>query len=259
MSTVLQRGKAQTINFGKTAENTLDQNGRIRFEAQGRMVRVDVDFVGVGNQTFKFDGNDYGIVNIKTLFIDNSNSAAATTIVIGGSNQKMVAPPYTQGYYPILLANDFVEIFAQSAGNVVVPITFINYFIDLMIWSIQGQGAIIGTVNVAGSVTVLPLAVVATDRSIALAAAGVSQIIMAANGARKRLFIQNPTDEIGQNIVAREPVYLRFGAAANVNDGISIELQPGQSYDSGMGPVSTQAIYINAATINHRVSAHELQ
>lgn len=97
-----------------------------------------------------------------------------------------------------------------------------------------------------------------TERSGAIAAGGTSQQLAAANTARKYLLIQNLTSAAGQGIAVAENLYIRFGAvAAGIDNGTSIELSPGASLVFEDTAIPTQAIQVNATTINHRFIAVE--
>lgn len=93
-----------------------------------------------------------------------------------------------------------------------------------------------------------------TNRSTTITAGGTSQQLMAANTARRRVLVQNPC-------AATESIFLNWTAVATVvtaTAGASIELAPCGSYDSGLGPVSTEAINVIATTTGHAVIAKEM-
>lgn len=96
-----------------------------------------------------------------------------------------------------------------------------------------------------------------TDRSSSIAVGGTSQQIAAANGARLRLQIQNPCFAAGQGIGSAESIFVNFGAAASSAGG-SVELAPCGTYDTGAGPVTTQAVNVVAATNGHLYTAKEM-
>jgi hypothetical protein len=249
MATLIQRQKALPINFGK-----------ITPVAEGpRGFTVVFDFTGApGTQSVNLDNSSMGISSVQSVFIDNSNNASSMLLTVNGTNQKINMPPLSQGFMPVLLSGDTgVSVAVTTAGTVPIPIQFLNVQHDGLIWSAQGN-VIVGTVAVSGTVTANNPTGVETDKHTNIAVGGTSVQVMAANGARKGIFIQNPTDEAGQNIAAREPLYISFGGAAGVNDGISIELQPGAAFAMNAGGVTTQAIFANAATANHRFIAWEL-
>lgn len=96
-----------------------------------------------------------------------------------------------------------------------------------------------------------------TSKSGSIGAGGTSQQLAAANALRKKIIIQNPATAAGQNIATAESLYIRFGAAAGVDAGTSFELLPGGVFSSEVDFVSTEAINVVAATINHRWIALE--
>ena len=100
--------------------------------------------------------------------------------------------------------------------------------------------------------------VVTTDRSSTMAVGGTSQQLAVANNSRRRLIVMNPSDAAGQGIGVAESVYINFGAAAGINNGTSIEINPGGWWDSGIGPAPADQVNINASTTGHRYIAKEM-
>lgn len=96
------------------------------------------------------------------------------------------------------------------------------------------------------------------DRSGKVTTGGTSQLLMPANGSRRRLVIQNPVSAASQGIATAENLFIRFGANASTSAGNSIELLPGGSYDSDSGPTTTDAVFVNAATNSHQYFAAEM-
>ncbi len=96
-----------------------------------------------------------------------------------------------------------------------------------------------------------------TNRSIALTTGGTSQQIAAANNARKRIIIMNPCTLTSQGIAVAENIFVNFTTAASATAGNSFELQPCGSYDSGQGPVTTEAVNVVAATTGHLIVSKE--
>jgi hypothetical protein len=223
-----------------------------------RAIGVNFDFTLGATSILNANLADLGMSMVQTMFIDNRNNLSAVTFQISGSNQFLACPPQSQAIFPILLmAKGAVSIIGASAGNVLVPVQLLNSYIDPLLWN-AGNPLISGAVTVSGTVTAQPLTGAYTNRSGAIAAAGVSQQLAAANGTRRRLFILNPSTAAGQNIAAAERLFINFTTAAGIDDGLSIELQPGQSFDSGQGPMTTELITVNAATIAHRYIAKEM-
>lgn len=250
MATLVQRQKAMPTNFGKP----------IPMAEGPRTFGVTFDFTAApGTQTFALDNASMGVTSIQSVFIDNSNNSSTALFSVNGSPQIINMPPFSQGIMPLLLAGDTgINVTVVTAGTVKIPVLFMNVQHDGLIWSAQGN-VIVGTVAVSGAITANNPTAVPTSKAGAIAAGGASQQLMAANGARKGLMIQNPTDEVGQGgIAAREALYLNFGAsAAGVDDGISIELQPGGALFLTQGAIPTSAINVTAATIGHKFIAFE--
>lgn len=202
---------------------------------------------------------------IQSAFFDNSNSPALLIITLQGSTQKLVIPAYSQAILPILNVGSNFGITAQSAGNVAVPFQLFNFEQEASVINSQGTN-VTGVVQVAGSVVTTPAAGAFVNRSGQVAAAGTSQQLAAANGARRRLLIVNPGSTAGQfangsagyNAGTLESLFIEFTAAAGVNDGHSVELLPGGSYDSGSGMVSTELINVTAPTAGHIYVAKEM-
>lgn len=249
MATILQRIKALPLNIGTKAKE-----GPKGFT-------VTFDFTGApGTQQLNLDNASMGISTVQAVFFDNSKNASPTTLQVNGTSQAITFPPQSQGFMPLLLSGDTgVNVSVTTAGTVPVPITFLNTNdAGSVIYSSQGN-VIVGTTVVSGTVTALSPTGVETAKNGNIAVGGTAVQIVPANANRKSIIIQNPTDETGQNIAARESLFINFGAAGGVNDGIAIELQPGGMFIMGDGGISTQAIYANAATAAHRFIAWELQ
>ena len=223
-----------------------------------RAIFANFDFSG-GSAVLNLSAQmgDFGMSIVQTLFIDNSNNSSAASFTIGGTGQKVTCPPQTQAYFPCMMVGGNINIVGNSAGNVLVPVFLMNTYVDPMLWNTSNP-TVTGTVTVSGTVTTSPLTAVYTNRSGSIAVGGTSQQLAAANGARRRLFIQNPATIAGQTIAAAESLFINFTTAAGVNDGVSIELQPGQSFDTGQGPISTEVVNVNAATAAHRFIAKEM-
>lgn len=102
-----------------------------------------------------------------------------------------------------------------------------------------------------------PLRSTTTDRGVTITTGGTSQQFAASNTARNRITIQNPTSATGQGISVAENCQVNFGAAASQTAGTSFDLSPGGSFDSGSGPVPTDAVNVVCATTGHKVIAKE--
>ncbi len=72
----------------------------------------------------------------QSVFIDNSLNAAAVSITFDGTQQKVTAKPYTQGYYTVLCPNP-IRFLAASTGAVVVRVYLLNVPVAGAVWSTQ--------------------------------------------------------------------------------------------------------------------------
>lgn len=103
----------------------------------------------------------------------------------------------------------------------------------------------------AGSLRVLFGAVALVDRRGAIATAGVSQLFVAANPARRYLRLVNPSS-------AAESLWLNdTGAAASATDGSSLELIPGAVFEWPAHGLPASAVNVVAATAGHPYSGKE--
>lgn len=71
---------------------------------------------------------------VQTVYIDNSLNAQPVTVTSNTTNQKVTAPPYYQGYFPILSQNP-PRFTISSAGTVSVGIMLMNIPVQAQSWS----------------------------------------------------------------------------------------------------------------------------
>ncbi len=225
----------------------------VGYDNTPKALPIVLDFTGgSGTAVQNIDLKAAGLPIIQTVFINNKDNNQSVILQFGGSNITILCPAYCQGFFPVLTTQDVLNLTATSAGVVAVPIIFMNTQETIMVWSSQAAGSITGTVTVVGTVIAAPQAGVYVDRSGAVALGGTSQNLCAANGNRKRLFVQNPPS-------ATESLFINFTAAASSAGGTSsIELVAGASFDSGQGPISTELVTITAATTAHAFTAKEM-
>jgi len=197
--------------------------------------------------------NNHGIDGLQSIYIDNSNNAQTVSIAFD-SGQVIVSPSYSQAIYPVFFSGNQLNFVATSTGGVQVNLIFLNTREQAQLWSTKIP--IGGSVNVTGStIYSQPKNGSFTDASAALAAGGTAQLLLAANGARQLLAIRNPATAASQGIAVPEPVYLGFTTAAPTIGGQGTwELLPGESLPEFLLQ-STEAIYWNAATTAHRLTA----
>jgi hypothetical protein len=89
-----------------------------------------------------------------------------------------------------------------------------------------------------------PIPITYTNRSSTVATANVSKTAASPNALRKTFIIKNPAS-------ATEPLYFRIDGVAATANNLSFDLQPGDSYESPPGLISTAAITVLAATATH--------
>jgi hypothetical protein len=198
--------------------------------------------------------NQIGITDVQSVYIDNSLNASPTTLTLYDVfAQTIVAPPYSQGLYPVFFSGSQLRYLAASAGSVQVRATFLNREMPYDVWNANTPAS--GTILISGTVSVTPSVGSFTDRTLA-ATGGVSQSLAAANPARKALLIRNPATAASENIAAPEPIYVNWTGAASVA-GTSWELLPGESLPEFLS-VSTEAVNVFATTAGHIIIAKEM-
>lgn len=104
----------------------------------GRCVPLPFDFSAVGVTEIKFDYSRMAqrdfMTYCQTLFIDNADNAQPVTIIVDETNQRIVAPPNSQGYYPCLMNTIRFTIRSTSGGR--VPVNLINIPIPGAVWRV---------------------------------------------------------------------------------------------------------------------------
>ena len=74
-----------------------------------------------------------GFSVIQGLYIDNSNSTQALTVIVSGTQQNIKAPAGSQGYYPIL-SPTFGQLTFKSLGNCVCQVELYNVPLPAGTW-----------------------------------------------------------------------------------------------------------------------------
>lgn len=196
------------------------------------------------------------IKSVQCLYVDNADNADPKTIVMGVSNQRIIVPAFSQGYFPILQPNPPVLQFSSTDADT-ITIQILNFFLPPYIWGPDGI-QIAGTVQTAdaildgtvsgGAVNVRsnPVPVTPTDDKGTITAGGTPQLVLAANPNRKRFTIFNPD-------TATETLYMSWGAAG----AGQIPLAPGGGWDESGSSEVVSAIYLEAATTGHPFTCYE--
>lgn len=86
---------------------------------KGNFIPLTVDFTGVSNEeridlTIPQSGGLFG--TLKTIFIDNSTNPNEVVVNVSGTNQTFVAPPYSDGFYPVAATGSSVITMTSIGG-----------------------------------------------------------------------------------------------------------------------------------------------
>ena len=193
---------------------------------------------------------------LQTVWIDNSQNNSFLEIICGTTSQLIFAPPRSQGFYAMLLPVPF-KFTVQSSGGIAVQCIFLNYYIPPQVWNV-------GTVSAGGlpqidvpaldaiivnggmNVNTSPATLTAlTDNSGTITAGGTRQSLFAANAARKRWILSNPS-------TATEILQFSIGT----NTAGLIDLLPGQTWSEDGATVVGDQIFVVAATTGHAFTAY---
>lgn len=79
------------------------------------------------------------VAEIQTIYFDNSLSSVPTSVTMRVTNQVLTCPPFSQGYFPILVPNPPVMTFANS-GNAIVNVQLLNIPMPLDVWNTTNVG-----------------------------------------------------------------------------------------------------------------------
>lgn len=102
-----------------------------------KVVRADLDFSNVAE--ILIDGQQIvsqgQIEFLQGMFVDNATNAVPITFVMSATNQRIVVPANSQGYYSILVPND-PKIIAtmEQTNNRKVAVFFYNVPIQSNVW-----------------------------------------------------------------------------------------------------------------------------
>jgi hypothetical protein len=230
------------------------KNGLAPLIAKGKgpkALPMVLDFTSLTAYTFDFVAEEEGgvIDFIQGVYVDNSLNPNPLTLLFHLTQQKIVIPATAQGLWPVICPDNLAcDATSLSGAGVIVTLLFLNVPTAYTQW---------GPITVTAPALV-PVRGTFTDRSGLIAVGGTSEQLAAANAVRNRIIIENPSTAAGQNIAAAEVLFINFTSAAGINNDTSLELLPGGWWDSGFGPVTTEAITVNAATTNHNYIAKEM-
>lgn len=74
------------------------------------------------------------ISSIQTVYVDNSANGNSLTLSIDGTQQTIVVPPNSCGYF-LLLAPMATVVHATTTGLVKVYFGFLNFYVPPTVWS----------------------------------------------------------------------------------------------------------------------------
>jgi hypothetical protein len=261
------------------------------------LLSYNADFSGAADLTFDFSlaAQQLKFGAVRSLFCDNSTNPAEVVVLVYGTNTRFTCPAFSEGYYKVdALENSRIQVTTTGGASGPVNFVFYNYTVAPNVWYRYGaqnlsvailvngpnpSGSVVATnpnnnplyiaglgsdgnlhpfaTDSNGALIVAPTRGVYTKRSGVIAVANTSQLLMPASLLRKRIFIQNPTSAAAQGVAAAESIFVNYTVAAGVNDGDSTEIFAGGSIDFNL-PVTTEAVYIVAATVGHKFIAKEM-
>lgn len=213
-----------------------------------RALPISLDFT---NQTFYqldlVQEVEADVINIvQSIYVDNSANLNPVTFLFDQTNQRLVIPAGAQGTWPVITPKDAPR-FVVSTTQAAVVVNFILLNVPM---AISPWGPIAVTVQNVNA-TFAPTVSNSVDRGAV--GTGADAVLMPANGARKRIQIENPSTAVAS-------IFINFGAAATTNPGPgapnSFEIMPGGYYDSSFGPVDGQAVHV-FANLNALIIAKE--
>lgn len=188
---------------------------------------------------------------VQTLYIDNSNNTGAITALMGGDNQSITIPAGAQAYMPVLQTNPPALQFSVTSGTPIVPLQLLNFFVPPCVWYVSGISVTDLTLqsvisNGAVNVNSNPPDASLTDHSGTITTGGTGQVLLAANAARKRLLLQNPS-------TATEILQYSWHGIA----GPWYDLAAGALLDESGSTIAPNAVWVKAATTGHAFTADE--
>ena len=165
---------------------------------------------------------DNGVISfVAGAWIDNSDNGEAVTLICNATNQRVIIPANSQGWYPLLSTNPPKFSISQAAVGDIVKLIFVNFPVWPSAAASSGGGG-------GGDVTITP----PTFTDYSDTCDGTTKEFVAAGQASKYLYIQNYAYNSGTIIVD-----LAGGATGN-----GVELAPG-------GTIELENGVANAITI----------
>jgi len=200
--------------------------------------------------------NQKQFTSIQCVYVDNSLNPSPLQIIAGTTNQVTTCPPFSQGFFELLLPTP-PKLMVQTVGVLIVNIQLLNFYIPPEVWSIGSFSAgglpqidipALDAIIANGALTVsskpFPIQGL-TDASSVIAAGGTPQIVIPASATRERWTLSNPS-------TATEVLQFSWGAAGNGK----VDLLPGMIWDESGSSIVGDAVYVVAATTGHAFTAY---
>lgn len=114
-----------------------------------RAASITLDFTNTQNIAIDFSQQVAlnQISMVQGIYVDNSNNSQALTVLVNGSNQRIVAPGGQQGFFPVLAPNPPKFVFSTS-GGVIVNVFLLNYPVSPLAWETVASSGGTSNVNV---------------------------------------------------------------------------------------------------------------
>lgn len=219
-----------------------------------KSLKVEIDF-SIGN-TYSLNlltvQNTGQFDSVQTLYVDNSEGPDLLSIDMGVTLQNVTFPAGAQGYVPVLCSNQMLINFTPKTGTPTVNIYCLNFFVPPCVWYTVGMPVNDTNLdplinNNALNVNVQPNTLADnTDRSGTITAGGTGQPLIAANSARKRWMLGNPTS-------ATEILQYSYESIT----GPWYDLPIGAIWNEADISIAAAEIFVIAATTGHAFTATE--
>lgn len=195
--------------------------------------------------------------SMQCAWVDNTLNDSPFQIIVNGTNQVIECPPFSQGFYELLLPSPPKITVQTVGGNFTVQIILLNFYIPPQVWNITPYSsgglpqidipaldAIIS--NGALTVTTRPFSASGfTDAGGTITLGGTAQQVIPTNAALERWTISNPD-------TATETLYMHWGAAGHS----PIPILPGGGWDESGSSIMCDGVWLSAATTGHAFTAY---
>lgn len=128
---------AGTSNTGGAGQGNLDVKVGTMPKEGPRVIPVRLDYTTF--DTYNIDltpqqqGGQFSFV--QTVYIDNSDNAAALQLIASATGQRIVVPPNGMCYMPFLQPNPpQMQAITTPAGGLIVGIMFLNFYVPPIVW-----------------------------------------------------------------------------------------------------------------------------